>query len=384
MKNVRLFASCIVLCWFFSLKSYAQTEVPWKFLGVTQEMSSPYNFYYYKIAEVKGLNDRYSSLIEVSVQGDPNYFEIPGTFLIRIEKWDNSPNRFDGAEIRCTSGSPAAATFYVFNNALWFKSNYKWGGIYYKAVHFGNDPLPGGTFGQTTAEPAGALTTTSNFGLKCDFDNNRFFKLPFTDVTGNTFNSEGLVLGAPVKQGMVAINATNKPGNDFVYITKDVTSANTDFYSNYKGLTDIQNGVFAYGVRPTTKSWDLFEKGYNADWTNLFHVNADGNIGIGTINPQSKLAVKGTIQATKVRVTTAADAWPDYVFSKNYVLPSLQEVENYISEHQHLPGMPSAAEVAQNGHDLGEVNQKLLQKVEELTLYIIDLQKRMQQLEQKK
>ncbi|RBL91905.1 hypothetical protein DF182_04705 [Chitinophaga flava] len=375
----------VLLCSFLP-KLYAQTETPWKLVGATQEPNSPWNLYYYKIAQVNENGARYASLIEVSIQGDANYFERQGTFLVRIDKFDYTVGRFDGMEIRCTSGNPYAATFYVFNNALWVKSNFQWGGIYCRGTHlitYGN-PLTEGNFGQTLVEPTGFLAKTDNYGLKCDFDTDRFFKLPYTDIAGNTFNSEGLVLGEPVRQGMMAINATNKLGNDFVYITKNVASANTDFYSNYKGLTDIQNGTFAYGVRPTTKSWDLYEKGYNADWTNLFHVNADGNIGIGTINPQSKLAVKGTIQATKVRVTTAADAWPDFVFSKNYTLPSLQEVENYISEHQHLPGMPSAAEVAQNGHDLAEINQKLLQKVEELTLYIIDLQKRMQQLEQKK
>jgi hypothetical protein len=82
----------------------------------------------------------------------------------------------------------------------------------------------------------------------------------------------------------------------------------------------------------------------------------------------------------EVRVASGSPCWPDYVFSRNYKLPSLSEVEQFITENQHLPNVPSAAEVKENGIELGEMNAILLQKVEELTLYIIALQKQVDEL----
>ena len=98
-----------------------------------------------------------------------------------------------------------------------------------------------------------------------------------------------------------------------------------------------------------------------------------GNVGIGTSSPQAKLAVNGDIFSKKIKVTQSG--WPDYVFSPQYRLPSLSEVEKFIKEHQHLPEVPSAAEVEQGGLDLGDNQALLLKKIEELTLYVIELKK---------
>ncbi len=110
---------------------------------------------------------------------------------------------------------------------------------------------------------------------------------------------------------------------------------------------------------------------------------SNGNIGIGTDNPPSmyKLAVEGTIGARKVKVQQGT--WSDFVFHDDYKLPSLNEVETFVQQNKHLPGIPSEAEVLKDGLDVGEMNKLLLQKVEELTLYIIDLKKESQRQQEK-
>ncbi|HWK08192.1 MAG TPA: hypothetical protein VNS58_31405 [Puia sp.] len=101
----------------------------------------------------------------------------------------------------------------------------------------------------------------------------------------------------------------------------------------------------------------------------------NGNVGIGTTNPgTNKLAVEGTIGARKV-IVTLSNPFPDYVFKPGYELPSLKSVEKYIAANGRLQDMPSADSVAQHGLDLGNTQAKLLEKIEQLTLYTIDLQK---------
>ncbi|MFQ6599579.1 hypothetical protein [Flavobacterium sp. C3NV] len=98
-----------------------------------------------------------------------------------------------------------------------------------------------------------------------------------------------------------------------------------------------------------------------------------GNIGIGTINPKNKLDVNGTIHSKEVKVDMLG--WSDFVFKKEYNLPTLADVEKHINEKGHLENIPSEREVLKNGINLGEMNAKLLQKIEELTLYMIEIKK---------
>jgi hypothetical protein len=109
-------------------------------------------------------------------------------------------------------------------------------------------------------------------------------------------------------------------------------------------------------------------------------ITIDGNVAIGTSDPKGyKLAVAGNAIAESVTVKLQSQ-WPDFVFKPTYSLPSLAAVKTYIDDKGHLPDMPSDAEAAREGINLGEMNKKLLQKVEEITLYLIQKDKQVNRL----
>ena len=112
-------------------------------------------------------------------------------------------------------------------------------------------------------------------------------------------------------------------------------------------------------------------------WKGLFYFYNNGKIGINTSTPQNELDVNGTIRAKEIRVESD---WADFVFKKGYNLPTLKEVKRHIDENGTLPGVPSEKEVKANGVNLAETDVLLLQKIEELTLYIIDLKQEIEDL----
>ena len=109
-------------------------------------------------------------------------------------------------------------------------------------------------------------------------------------------------------------------------------------------------------------------------------LTSNGNVGIGTANPAYKLDVLGTIRAQEVLVDM--NGVPDYVFAKDYKLRSIEQVSTYVQQNHHLPEIPSAAEMQQNGVSLNTMQLQLLKKVEELTLYAIEQQKEIQALKE--
>jgi hypothetical protein len=109
-------------------------------------------------------------------------------------------------------------------------------------------------------------------------------------------------------------------------------------------------------------------------------LNSDGNVGIGTLNTKGfKLAVKGKIGAGEIEVKSP-EYWPDFVFNSDYNLKPLNEIESFIEQNNHLPDIPSKKEVKERGINLGNMNAKLLQKIEELTLYMIEQNKKTERL----
>jgi hypothetical protein len=136
-----------------------------------------------------------------------------------------------------------------------------------------------------------------------------------------------------------------------------------------------QGGVWLNG------SQTMFIGNFNSDKLGLFSngayrlaIDNIGNVGIGTEFPDAKLAVKGKIHTQELKVDLNGAVAPDYVFDKDYELLSLKEVKSYIDANHHLPEVPSAKEFEASGVNVGEMNLLLLKKIEELTLYVINLQ----------
>ncbi|HJW27646.1 MAG TPA: hypothetical protein VJ508_00170, partial [Saprospiraceae bacterium] len=105
---------------------------------------------------------------------------------------------------------------------------------------------------------------------------------------------------------------------------------------------------------------------------NIMTLTGGGNVGIGTTSPTYKLSVNGTIRAKEIRVETG---WSDFVFEDDFRLRPLEEVQKYIQENKHLPDVTSASEIQANGLPVAEVMTEMMQKIEELTLYVIGLKK---------
>lgn len=144
------------------------------------------------------------------------------------------------------------------------------------------------------------------------------------------------------------------------------------------------NGYASLTLLSNNKRWHWSKRpGNEQDALGLYHhdgvswrsafmtVLPNGNIGIGTTGPDAKLAVKGHIHTQEVRVDLDGSMVPDYVFEKDYELLPLSELEKFIVENGHLPGVPSAKEMGEDGLKLKEMNLTLLKKVEELTLHLI-------------
>ncbi len=151
------------------------------------------------------------------------------------------------------------------------------------------------------------------------------------------------------------------------------------------------NGGLIFEVNHYDKAWMFYDDGedllrINADdnggWRNDLVIHSTGNISIGTTDIATgyKLSINGNVACEEVLVQNLG-SWPDYVFGKEYNLMNLNQLEESIHQNKHLPGIPSAAEVEENGFTLGEMQRVVLEKVEELTLYTIEQGKQINELQ---
>lgn len=181
------------------------------------------------------------------------------------------------------------------------------------------------------------------------------------------------VLNGANSYGFIMANALE---TSFSLYAKTLVTQPTNVESFRLGLkynNDENNGFISF-FRGGSASGGFL--GFSTNGLERIRINTDGNVGIGTTTPDEKLAVNGNIHTKEVRVDLVG--WSDFVFESNYNLPSLKEVETHIKEKGHLKDIPSAVEVAKNGILLGDMNAKLLQKIEELTLYTIEQERKLE------
>jgi len=180
-------------------------------------------------------------------------------------------------------------------------------------------------------------------------------------------------IGVGVPQAGLHVKGGNWPSS-FLYLQSD---------------DDADAGIRLY--EGETAQWHIFNNSaadglhiYNADASStVFYADqVTGGVGIGTVTPAAgyRLSVDGKVACEEVLVEYS-EGWPDFVFSDNYDLLSLEELETHIQNNNHLPGIPSATEVEENGFHLAEMQKQVLQKVEELTLYTIEQGKLIEKLQ---
>lgn len=205
---------------------------------------------------------------------------------------------------------------------------------------------------------------------------NSFFK---GKIGLGTWNPKAIIdVGQTLDGGNLGIvlgrmSEGNNVGNGTFLGVRGYGTQNTDLEGkgfaiehNFYGVTN--SAINFYRGSDTFGGFITFSTNNNSE---QLRIDSKGNVGIGTTTPAEKLSVNGNIRAKEIKVESVN--WPDYVFDKGYHLADLQDIKRFITDHGHLPDMPSAKKVLADGQDLGDIQIRLLKKVEELTLHVIRL-----------
>lgn len=188
---------------------------------------------------------------------------------------------------------------------------------------------------------------------------------------------------APQNRLEITHGTANQSGLRFTNLT---SSSPATLLNQTKFLTVNASGDVVLASANSSARMSAESAGWLANGDNLQNTNSGGVVigsGVGKTPAGYRLYVADGILTEKVKVAVkSTDDWSDHVFEKGYHLRSLGEVERYINQEKHLPGIPSAKEVVREGVDVGKMDARLLEKVEEMTLYLISIQKEVNALRQ--
>jgi len=188
----------------------------------------------------------------------------------------------------------------------------------------------------------------------------------------------GAIIGEGYMDSNAPANGAIIQGNVGIGTTQPVAKIHSKATGNTPSF--FAEGGYDFGVKGDNNIQIGHYNTASDTFNTRIHVNTSGNVGIGTSDPQSKLAVNGTINAKEVKVTYSG--WSDYVFDENYDLPAIEKVESYLIANKHLPDIPSAREVERKGIAVSGMLAMQMQKIEELTLYIIEQNRKIKKLEE--
>ncbi|UIR54620.1 hypothetical protein LZQ00_10070 [Sphingobacterium sp. SRCM116780] len=202
-------------------------------------------------------------------------------------------------------------------------------------------------------------------------------------VNNNVYTSGGVNFTIDHNPGTKAfrIRAINTLGVVTAPLLVNIKIRSINLNTSFVTTNIVGQETNPVNLLPMTNDWDLIVGNTFTSTAGILAIKAisNGNVGIGTATPSEKLAVNGTIRAKEIKVD--ADPWPDYVFHDDYALLPLDSLEQFVKTNKHLPKITPAPQVDKEGIALGELNRQLLQKVEELTLYLIDQNKQIRDLQ---
>ncbi|GAB2972593.1 hypothetical protein GCM10027049_03050 [Mucilaginibacter puniceus] len=222
---------------------------------------------------------------------------------------------------------------------------------------------PGAPASTGTTQTALGLTIAADQWNSLDFGNNSTYDYAWIQSTRRDAKDTYDKLALNPNGGNVGIGTTSPTG--VLHLNNSTSTVDMlRLQFNVSGGGNWAINPFISGI--SNGGLSFVDKQHS---TTPVVISNDGFVGIGTTNPQEALSVNGNIRSREVKIE--ATNWPDYVFKKEYKLPSLSDVKTFIDKNNHLPDMPSEAEVEKNGINIGEIVKIQTKKIEELTLYLI-------------